>query len=319
MERNYYANPPVISRPQPLRRSKSRMERLKESLWVQTGNHPLEKSAFSPDTPKDNAAGPSSHNTTFGFRLPRGKHTDKDVEAANTSFELGTSTSPGGFRSHLGRLIPTPRTVKSPPVLDQRHFDVKAQEEYESSFLDAKAFYNMPSFKPSRPLAPPIKTEDDKEFKKTMKQRRIRILVVSLTIVLLLIVAIILLVRLVRPQIRQAIGEVSGNSTATTLNQEQSNCVSSFIDTSSNPSAYSCPDCLPILQSIPQEVLSLSSNAATAERVQAAKQFCSLKSIFDSVTQDGQAQLIAGGWVKDIKSCTWSGVVCNGAGQVDSL
>jgi hypothetical protein len=50
-----------------------------------------------------------------------------------------------------------------------------------------------------------------------------------------------------------------------------------------------------------------------------ATQFCGLRSIWEDAGQQGQAGLEDGGWAKDVKFCTWSGVRCNGAGRVSSL
>ena len=86
-------------------------------------------------------------------------------------------------------------------------------------------------------------------------------------------------------------------------------CLSQFtLDAPSNPSAYPCSTCLPILSNVTD-----NANAANAT------QFCGLRAILESTSTTGLTALSNGGWGKDLNVCTWSGVSCSGSGLVTSL
>ncbi|KAH9072782.1 hypothetical protein EDB83DRAFT_2359042 [Lactarius deliciosus] len=82
---------------------------------------------------------------------------------------------------------------------------------------------------------------------------------------------------------------------------------------SHDPTGYPCGACLPLLAALP-----LSATAVYPAALDAT-QFCGLRSLWEDAGQQGQAGLEAGGWVKDVKFCTWAGVRCDGAGRVSSL
>ena len=86
-------------------------------------------------------------------------------------------------------------------------------------------------------------------------------------------------------------------------------CLSQFtINAPSNPSAYPCSTCLPILSTMTN-----NSDAANAA------QFCGLRAILESTSASGQTSLSNGRWGKDLRVCTWSGVSCSDSGLVTSL
>lgn len=86
-------------------------------------------------------------------------------------------------------------------------------------------------------------------------------------------------------------------------------CLSQFkLNAPSNPSAYPCSSCLPVLSNI--------TNNADAT---IALQFCGLRAILESASTTGQTALSNGGWGKDLNVCTWSGVSCSDSGLVTSL
>lgn len=86
-------------------------------------------------------------------------------------------------------------------------------------------------------------------------------------------------------------------------------CLSQFtIDAPSNPSAYPCSTCLPIL-----------SNMTNNSNATHAVQFCGLRAFLESTSTTGQTALSNGGWGKDLDVCTWSGVSCSDSGLVRSL
>lgn len=87
-------------------------------------------------------------------------------------------------------------------------------------------------------------------------------------------------------------------------------CLSQFtIDAPSNPSAYPCSTCLSILSNL------TSNNSDAANAVQ----FCGLRAILESTSTTGQTALSNGGWGKDLRVCTWSGVSCSNSSLVTSL
>ena len=98
------------------------------------------------------------------------------------------------------------------------------------------------------------------------------------------------------------------------LSADTEQCIDQYtLNAPGNPTGYPCNMCLPLLAAVP-------SNATAAYPIaRDATQFCGLRSIWEDADQEGRAGLEAGGWVKDIKFCTWSGVQCNGAGRVSSL
>lgn len=86
-------------------------------------------------------------------------------------------------------------------------------------------------------------------------------------------------------------------------------CISQFtIDAPSNPSAYPCSTCLPILSKV-------TNNSDVA----IAAQFCGLRAFLESTSTTGQTALSNGGWGKDLRVCIWSGVSCSESGFVTSL
>ena len=98
------------------------------------------------------------------------------------------------------------------------------------------------------------------------------------------------------------------------LSADAQQCITQYtLNAPNDPKGYPCSTCLPLLIAVP-------TNASAVYPVaRDATQFCGLRSIWEDAGQQGQAGLEAGGWVKDVKFCTWSGVRCNGAGRVSSL
>lgn len=86
-------------------------------------------------------------------------------------------------------------------------------------------------------------------------------------------------------------------------------CISQFtLNAPSNPSAYPCSTCLPVLSNV-------TNNADAANAVQ----FCGLRAILESTSTTGRTAFSNGGWSKDLRVCTWSGVSCSDSGLVTSL
>src|SRR5258708_1134999 len=98
------------------------------------------------------------------------------------------------------------------------------------------------------------------------------------------------------------------------LSASAQQCITQFtLNATNDPQGYPCSTCLALLTAVPTNATAVYPVARDAT------QFCGLRSIWEDAGQQGQAGLEAGGWVKDIKFCAWSGVRCNGAGRVSSL
>jgi hypothetical protein len=99
------------------------------------------------------------------------------------------------------------------------------------------------------------------------------------------------------------------------LSADTQQCITQYmLNAPNDPEGYPCSTCLPLVFAVPT-----NASAAVYPVARDATQFCGLRSIWEDASQQGQAGLEAGGWVKDVKFCTWSGVRCNGAGRVSSL
>ncbi|KAI0250086.1 hypothetical protein BJV78DRAFT_1283544 [Lactifluus subvellereus] len=106
----------------------------------------------------------------------------------------------------------------------------------------------------------------------------------------------------------------SAPTTTDTLPADTRQCIAQYtVDAPSDPTGYPCSACLPLLAALPPSATAVYPPALDAI------QFCGLRSIWEGAGQRGQAGLEAGGWVKDIKFCTWAGVRCDGTGRVSSL
>ncbi|KAH9177484.1 hypothetical protein EDB89DRAFT_1932784 [Lactarius sanguifluus] len=106
----------------------------------------------------------------------------------------------------------------------------------------------------------------------------------------------------------------SAPTTTNALPADTQQCISQYtLNAPSNPTGYPCGACLPLLAALPPSATAVYSAALDAT------QFCGLRSLWEDAGQQGQTGLEVGGWVKDVKFCTWAGVRCDGAGRVSSL
>lgn len=271
---------------------------------------------------------PISPTSLYSERPPRTKHRTRDVEKGYTT-QPEPSTSKYKRESNVRFVGPISEEVVETKAEREPEVEETAAAPAETSTRLShektlvshlsydKDLEGLPSFTLSRPYpTPKVLSPEEAAFRRSMRKRRIRILTVSTVIISLLIIAIILLVRLVRPKITNSINNIGTSS----LSDAQFQCLSSFRDDApSNPTGYSCQTCLPTLQSVSQDFMTSADHASDADVIQAAKQFCGLKAIFDSATSDGNANLSNMGWLKDIKTCTWGGITCDGSGSVSSL
>lgn len=83
------------------------------------------------------------------------------------------------------------------------------------------------------------------------------------------------------------------------------------------PASYPSSTCAGTLASVP--AAALASNATLAQQVGDALDFSGLKGVFDATSSSAQQTLFKGGWLDDVRFCTWSGVTCDTTGRVTSL
>jgi hypothetical protein len=197
-------------------------------------------------------------------------------------------------------------------------------QETSTRLSHEKTLEDMPSFTFARPYSSDKEAEDPAKqaFNRDMRRRRLRVVVISFIIIALLIMTIVLLVRLLRPQILAAhdtIVQGQGSPDNSTLNQDQSQCLSDFrTDAPANPASYACSTCLPVFQNISLQLLQNTSNANDIGDIQTAKQFCGLQAIFNSTAQN-QGGLSNIGWLKNTQICTWGGIACDSSGAISTL
>ncbi|EGO26326.1 hypothetical protein SERLADRAFT_384847, partial [Serpula lacrymans var. lacrymans S7.9] len=113
-------------------------------------------------------------------------------------------------------------------------------------------------------------------------------------------------------------GSTSSTSTSSTLSTNAQQCLSQYtLNAPSSPSSYPCSTCLPTLQAVPSSFL--NTDTQDGQQIQNAIQFCGLRAVFETANAAGQATLGNGSWVQDVKFCAWTGVTCDGSGQVSNL
>lgn len=99
--------------------------------------------------------------------------------------------------------------------------------------------------------------------------------------------------------------------------QAVKDCLSQFkLNAPSDPSSFPCSTCAPVLQTIPNDFSTSSTDGVTGQG--AALQFCALGDIVRATTNSSSLQAV--GWLKDADPCTsWNGIQCDTKGRVTSL
>ncbi|KAI0629442.1 hypothetical protein C8Q77DRAFT_1065585 [Trametes polyzona] len=102
------------------------------------------------------------------------------------------------------------------------------------------------------------------------------------------------------------------------LSADAQQCMAQYnLNAPTDPQSYPCSTCYPVLSALSSNVS--EGNSQDAQTIANAVQFCGLRAIFESTSNNGQTVLSNGEWVKDVRFCAWSGVKCDGFGRVSSL
>ena len=297
-------------RPQTPSSSQGSSTKFKEhlSIAVPPPNPTFEHSRFSPDSPSKQIF--HLGRTIFNWASPRSQRFD---------LEKGTA-SPGHSRSSSAQ--------SSQHSIKDRFARFLFPLREGSRGSDSSGRRAVPIVAPSSE-APVWRLDNVRESEAPPHARRLRSLRYSLPLVLALVIFLLyLFINVIVLNVRsfsasQASPKLLSYTTApptsaptgsVMLSGDTQQCLTQYtLNAPGDPTGYPCGTCLPLVAAVP-------ANASAVYPVaRDATQFCGLRSIWEDAGQQGQAGLEAGGWVKDIKFCTWSGVRCNGAGRVSSL
>jgi hypothetical protein len=278
------------------------------SISVPPPNPAFERSRFSADSPSEHAFRLGRH--IFHRTSPRSRRFDPEKGHASDSIPSSQSSQPS-LRDRLARLFVSLRVGRRndssvqrvAPIVVAPPSDVpvwRLDDVRESDTQHARHVHPQP----------------------TRTQERYSPALLFAFIIFLLYLFINVIVLNVRsfspshssPRLLPANPPASAPTNTIMLSANAQQCITQYtLNAPNDPKGYPCSTCLPLLVAVP-------TNDSTIYPVaRDATQFCGLRSIWEDAGQQGQAGLEAGGWVKDIKFCTWSGVRCNGAGRVSSL
>jgi hypothetical protein len=165
---------------------------------------------------------------------------------------------------------------------------------------------------------PPLKVNSQQEEAQKQNKRRRLVTIGIVTVIILILLAAVIAIVVI---LKRNGGATDPSATPFALSADTAQCVTTFqVNASASPQTYPCGSCFGLLRAVPDSFA--STNPADAQLVGAALQFCALKSIFDATggngTPGGDA-LKGAKWMGDTKTCTWSGVTCNGRGQISLL
>jgi len=285
------------------------------SIAVPPPNPAFERSRFSPDSPTTHAfplGQPIFHTSTS----PRSRRFDPEKGHASDSIPSSHSqNSQPSLRDRLARLFVVLRV--------SRRNDSSAVKRVAPPIVVAP-----PSEVPVWRLDHILDSDSDTQHARHVHpqpartQERYHPALLFALIIFLLYLFINVIVLNVRsfssshssPRLLPTTPPASVPTNTIMLSADTQQCITQYtLNAPNDPKGYPCSTCLPLLIAVP-------TNASAVYPVaRDATQFCGLRSIWEDAGQQGQAGLEAGGWVKDVKFCTWSGVRCNGAGRVSSL
>jgi hypothetical protein len=276
------------------------------SLTIPLPDPSHERSRFSPDSPTFETLGGFAMHKHFARSKPR------DLEEGSA-----TSLSPWSailcFRHHFDRIFSHLRA-------SQKEVDSSVQSVVPVAALPAKMQeWRPPDIRKQTTQGQGVLHDQGLLTRLQMLRARAPIAALIIFLLYLFINVIIINVRVFAParmpaQLPVAAPPTSAPTTTDTLPFNTQQCIAQYtLNAPSHPTGYPCSTCLPLLAALPMSATAVYPAALDAT------QFCGLRSIWEDAGQQGQAGLEAGGWVKDIKFCTWSGVRCDGTGRVSSL
>jgi hypothetical protein len=268
---------------------------------------PVERSRFSPDSPTERAF--SFGGSTLRMFSPRSRPLDLEKGPAG----LPASQSPRpSIRDRIAPLFQALRVSRRDDSSVQRDAPIVAP--LSSKLPDSQP---VDVRKPEGPCTchvhdPPTSTQ--KWYNRAFLFAFIVFLLFLFINVVFLNIRVISLSRVATRPSSVAPSASAPMMNTVTLSADTQQCIKEYtLNAPSDPTGYSCDTCLPLVTAVP-------SNATDVYPVaRDASQFCGLRSIWEDAGEQGRAGLEAGGWVKDIRFCTWNGVRCDGAGRVSSL
>lgn len=259
-----------------------------------------------------------------GSRYIEGLPSDEEMEKSKISPDSDRTPPPPppphSYRSTVGSTPRNPHGIPEDVESLHSHRYSDRPNTFSNIFFNLRAHNNDGNFGlvPLSPLA--LDVESAKHPSATyptpghspQKKRRFRWCTVLLILIILALLGNVIFLDVRVVELTQVINGNASSPLGPTSNsspEAAGECLSQFtIDAPSNPSAYPCSTCLPIL-------LNSTNNSDAANAVQ----FCGLRAILESTSTTGQTALSNGGWGKNLRVCTWSGVSCSDSGLVTSL
>lgn len=284
------------------------------SISVPAHNSSLERSRFSPDSPPEHIF--SLGRVILHRSSPRSRRFDPEKGIAGGSSSSSQSSQPS-IRDRFARFFVQLRIGRQSDSSVQRVAPIVAPPPSEApvwrldNVLVSEAQHDPHNHPPSTCTH--------------MRYSRTLILALIIFLLYLFVNVIVLNVRSFAPSEMPSkllsattpsasTPSASPTSTVMMISTDTQQCITQYmLDAPSDPTGYPCDTCLPLLAAVPANASSVYPVARDGT------QFCGLRSIWEDAGQQGQAGLEAGGWVENVKFCTWSGVRCNGAGRVSSL
>ena len=278
------------------------------SISVPPPNPAFERSRFSVDSPTEHPFPLGRH--IFHRTSPRSRRFDPEKGHANDSISNSQSSQPS-LRDRLARLLVSLRVGRRNESSGQRVVPIVVASPSD-----------VPVWRLDDVRGSDTQRARDVHSQPTRAQERYSPALFFAFIIFMLYLFINVIVLNVRSfsashsslKLLPANPPASAPTNTIMISANTQQCITQYtLNAPNDPKGYPCSTCLPLLVAVPTNASSIYPIARDAT------QFCGLRSIWEDAGQQGQAGLEAGGWVKDIKFCTWSGVRCNGAGRVSSL
>ncbi|KAH8103262.1 RNI-like protein [Cristinia sonorae] len=279
------------------------------SIFIPPLNFPIETSRFSPESPPTPPQAPRTISTwtnSSTMRSPVLLSKERDIEAGPSTSPRSVSTGTTNIKDRFTKLW----------------FDVRTLGRDKEPELVPIQPAVLPPWSPlhvgkRNTMACCTECPCRKKQQKRRRTKRNRILICVLVLIILYLLGntIFLNVRVLNTSTPPS---SIPHSAPNTLSIDTQQCLSQYnVNAPSDPLGYPCGSCLPVLQQVPPNFS--DSNPQDSQQIQNAVQFCGLRSIFDTSNDEAQSTFRSGGWVGDVKFCTWTGVSCDGTGKVSSL